>query len=190
MSAEEHSHRTFPLALLVVSAGTVALDQLTKLLVTGSLLPGERILVLEGWFQIRFITNPGGLFGSFRGLPEPWRIALFSILPLLASAALLFFLIRTSPAQKMLRVGLALILGGAVGNLIDRLRLGYVIDFLDVFWRDHHWPAFNVADASICIGVGLILLDAFLVPGRTEPPTVPMEEDAHPTPPRPGDASG
>ena len=61
----------------------------------------------------------------------------------------------------LLRVGLAAILGGAAGNLVDRIRLGHVIDFLDVYWRGHHWPAFNVADSAICVGVGLILLDAF-----------------------------
>jgi signal peptidase II len=183
MSAEGSSRRPFPLALVLVAAGTVALDQITKLLVTRSLVPGQRVVVIEGWFQIRFITNPGGLFGSFRGLPESWRIVLFSVIPLIASVALLFFLLRTAPAQRLLRSGLALILGGAVGNLIDRLRLGYVIDFLDVFWREHHYPAFNVADASICIGVGLILLDAFLVPARPPEAPVPPEKSADPAPP-------
>jgi signal peptidase II len=104
---------------------------------------------------------------------------------LLASVGLLVFLLRTRPAQRMLRTGLAFILGGAVGNLIDRLRLGYVIDFLDVYWRGHHWPAFNVADASICVGVGLILLDAFMSPA----PSPAEGRDAATPTPEPGGAS-
>ncbi len=148
--------------MMAVAAGTVIVDQISKYLVTIYLAPADRWTVLEGWFQIRFITNPGGLFGSFRNLPGPWRVLVFSVIPLLASVGLLVFLLRTRPAQRMLRTGLAFILGGAVGNLIDRLRLGHVIDFLDVYWRNHHWPEFNSADTSICIGVGLILLDAFM----------------------------
>jgi len=156
--------RTGSLALLLLAAATVVVDQLTKLAVVMHMVPGDRHVVIDGWFQIRFITNTGGLFGAFRNLPDGWRTLLFSIVPLLASVGLLVFLLRTSGKQRGLRIALAFILGGAVGNLVDRLRLGYVIDFLDVHWREHHWPAFNVADASICIGVGLILLDAFLAP--------------------------
>lgn len=164
MSSDTTRRHGLPLALLAVSAGTVILDQITKFLVVTHMAPGDRWTVLEGWFQIRFVINPGGLFGSFRNLPGPWRVFLFSVIPLVASVGLLVFLLRARPTQRVLRAGLAFILGGAVGNLADRLRLGYVIDFLDVYWRDYHWPAFNVADASICVGVGLILLDAFLSP--------------------------
>jgi len=172
----------FPLAMMALAAGTVIVDQVSKYLVATHLSPGDRWTVLEGWFQIRFITNPGGLFGSFRNLPDMWRVVLFSAVPLLASVGLLVFLLRTPAAQRVLRTGLALILGGAVGNLIDRLRLGHVIDFLDVYWRNHHWPAFNVADTSICVGVGLILLDAFMSPTK--------EQKASTSAPEPDGSSG
>ncbi len=176
------AHRPgFPLTMMAVAAGTVIVDQVSKYLVTIYLAPADRWTVLEGWFQIRFITNPGGLFGSFRNLPGPWRVLVFSVIPLLASVGLLVFLLRTRPAQRMLRAGLAFILGGAVGNLIDRLRLGHVIDFLDVYWRDHHWPAFNAADTAICIGVGLILLDAFMSPVKEPEAATSAPEPRGPT---------
>ena len=160
MSAETPSASRVEMALLL-SATVVALDQLTNAWITSRMRPGQTIIVLEGWVQVRFIVNRGGLFGLFRDLPEVWRTILFTGIPLLASLGLIVFLLRTPASQALLRSGLALILGGAIGNLIDRLRLGHVVDFFDVYWRDHHWPAFNVADSAICIGVGLILLDGF-----------------------------
>jgi signal peptidase II len=146
--------------LLLLPAAVLVVDQVTKYAITLHLQPGEIHPVIDGWFQLRFIVNRGGLFGVFRDLPEIWRASLFTGIPVLACIGLLVFLLRAPASEMALRSGLALILGGALGNLMDRLRLGHVVDFLDVFWRDHHWPAFNLADSSICIGVGLILLDA------------------------------
>ena len=118
------------------------------------------VTVIEGWFRIHLIVNSGGLFGVFRDLPHLWRTMLFTGVPVIASVGLFLFLLRTPPLHAFLRSGLALILGGAVGNLADRVRLGHVIDFLDLYVGNHHWPAFNVADSAICVGVGLILWDA------------------------------
>lgn len=161
--------------LLLLVAAVLAADQVTKQIILATLAPGERLPVIDGWFQLRLIVNRGGLFGLFRDLAEIWRAALFTGVPILACVGLLAFLLRTPAAQLLLRRGLALILGGALGNLTDRLRYGHVVDFLDVFWRDHHWPAFNVADAAICVGVGLILLDAGL---RREPGPAGREGEA------------
>jgi signal peptidase II len=169
--------------LLLLSAAVLSADQASKLLITNRLQPGEIQPVVNGWFQLRFIVNRGGLFGVFRDLPELWRTTLFTGVPVVACVGLLFFLVRTPAGERALRAGLALILGGALGNLLDRLRLGHVVDFLDVFWRDHHWPAFNFADASICVGVGLILLDSLR---RREPaahatlPAAPVADGEHP----------
>lgn len=160
----DHPGRRVPTAALLASVIVLAADQLTKAWVTARFQPGQTLSVLEGWFQIRFIVNRGGLFGVFRDLPEGWRTVLFTGVPVVASIGLLIFLLRAPATQRALQLGLALILGGALGNLVDRLRLGHVVDFLDVYWRDHHWPAFNVADSAICVGVGLILLDAFRSP--------------------------
>jgi len=169
MIAEPRGPRIFSTArLLSLAAGVLAVDQWTKMVVLSRMRPGDTVPVLEGLFQFRFIINRGGLFGVFRDLPDFWRTMLFTGVPLVASVGLLFFLIRTPATQVFLRSGLALILGGAIGNLTDRLRLGYVVDFLDVFVKGHHWPAFNVADSAICMGVGLILLDAVRRPSDGE----------------------
>jgi signal peptidase II len=169
--------------LLSLSAAVLGADQVTKSAIVDHLRPGEIHPVVSGWFQLRFIVNRGGLFGVFRDLPELWRASLFTGVPVIACIGLLFFLLRAPASEGALRAGLALILGGALGNLIDRLRLGHVVDFLDVFWRDHHWPAFNLADSAICVGVGLILLDSLR---RREPvsrevvPAAPVGDAEHP----------
>jgi signal peptidase II len=162
--------------LLLLSAAVLAADQASKHVITRHLHPGEIQPVVDGWFQLRFIVNRGGLFGVFRDLPELWRASLFTGVPVLACVGLLVFLLRAPASELQLRSGLALILGGALGNLTDRLRLGHVVDFLDVFWRDHHWPAFNLADSSICVGVGLILLDALTRREPSSSGTVPAAQ--------------
>ena len=162
MTADTVGSRYRALPLFLASAlAVIGVDQLSKYLIATHMVPGQVIPLVKGWLQLRYIVNRGGLFGVFRDLPGFWRALLFTGVPLAASAGLLLFLLRTRPGQLLLRSGLALILGGAVANLIDRLRLGHVVDFLDVYWHSHHWPAFNVADSAICVGVGLILLDAF-----------------------------
>ncbi len=171
----EATQRYFP-RILFLTAFVIAADQATKFLITNNLAPWERRSIVDGFFQLHFIVNSGGLFGSFRDLPNFWRAAVFTVIPIVASLGLLYFLLRTERSQRALRSGLALILGGAIGNLFDRIRLGHVIDFLDVYWRGHHWPAFNVADTAICVGVGLILLDAFRAPAAAEPTADPEPE--------------
>ena len=153
------------IAFGLVSAGVVLLDQLTKRLVTASMTLHSSIEVIPNLFHLTLVTNRGALFGLLHDLPDPYRSSLFTLVPLLAIGLILYFQLRTSLQDILAHSGLALILGGAIGNLVDRVRLGHVIDFLDVFIGDHHWPAFNAADSSICIGVSLLILD-LLVHGR------------------------
>jgi signal peptidase II len=146
-------------AYAALSLSVLLLDQATKLLVTSTMALYASVPVIPGLFHITVITNRGALFGIFHNLPDPYRAILFTAVPVAAVALMLTFQLRTAPAEGFTQTGLALILGGAVGNLVDRIRLGYVVDFLDVFVGTHHWPAFNVADASICVGVGVLLTD-------------------------------
>jgi len=146
-------------AYAALSVSVLVLDQATKLLVTSTMALYASTPVVPGLFHITVITNRGALFGIFHNLPDPYRSVLFTAVPVAAVALMLTFQLRTTPGEVATQTGLALILGGAVGNLADRIRLGYVVDFLDVFVGTHHWPAFNVADASICIGVGALLAD-------------------------------
>src|SRR5262249_20801707 len=111
-----------------------------------------------------------------RDLPDPWRSGLFTLVPLAAIVLIVYFQRRTPLQDAPAHLGLSLILGGALGNLADRIRLGYVTDFLDVFVSDQHWRAFTVADSAICVGVSLLVLSLLLT--RREPvPAVDSPEE-------------
>ncbi len=157
-----------------LTLAVLLLDQAAKWLVTSRLPLYASVPVVPGLFHLTLVTNRGALFGLFHDLADPYRGALFTVVPGLAIGLILFFQYWTTMRDHLAHTGLALILGGALGNLIDRLRLGHVVDFLDVFAGDHHWPAFNVADSAICIGVVLLVLD--LARGRRHGRTGPAEE--------------
>jgi len=162
------------LLLIVGTIVTVALDQWTKVLAATSLalpngeLPGDASLirtrihvVFESWFNFRLAGNQGVAFGLGNTLPEGWRVPLFVLITAVA-AAVIVTLYRKAEQQGLQRVALTLILGGAFGNIIDRIRLGYVVDFIDWHLGDKHWPTFNIADVAISVGVGLLLIDMLL----------------------------
>lgn len=146
----------------LLSAAVLLLDQGTKRLVTAAMPLHSSVEVIPNLFHLTLVTNRGALFGLLHDLPDPYRSSLFTLVPLMAIGLIVFFQLRTTLQDSLAHTGLALILGGALGNLVDRIRLGHVIDFLDVFIGDHHWPAFNAADSSICIGVSLLILDLML----------------------------
>ncbi len=144
---------------LVISLLVLVLDVWTKWLVATHISLHETISLVPNLFEIVHVRNTGAAFGIGANSDS-------QLVPLLLNAGALavFFVvvvyaIRTAVTDRVLQVGLHLILGGAIGNLLDRFRLGYVVDFLDVYIRDHHWPAFNVADSAICIGIALLFLD-------------------------------
>ncbi|RKG61803.1 signal peptidase II [Corallococcus sp. AB011P] len=118
---------------------------------------------IEDYWHFRYVENPGAAWGMFSNLPETARKAFFHVVSLVALGFILTLYRKTEPSQKGVRVALALITGGALGNFVDRLIRGYVIDFIDWHWRNQpgmRWPTFNVADAAICVGVALMLLDS------------------------------
>lgn len=145
--------------LLSTAAGVVALDQALKIAVASRLRIYEIIPVVPGLFNITYIRNPGAAFGFLSNLEPPWGLAVFGGAALLASLALCYLYFATSPKLAWTRLGIALVLGGALGNLIDRLRFAEVVDFIDLYWGTYHWPSFNVADSAITIGVALIVLE-------------------------------
>lgn len=149
---------------LGLSGLLVALDQWTKLLVERSFELHETRTLLPVFDLVR-AHNRGAAF-SFLHDAGGWQRWLFSALAAGISVALVIWLKRLPRQVTLLPVALACILGGAVGNLIDRLRLGYVIDFIQVHWQQHYFPAFNVADSAITIGAVLLLLDAWLAERR------------------------
>jgi signal peptidase II len=142
------------IALIGLVAGAVlVLDQATKALVLKHLPLGESLPVIPGFFDLTHVHNPGGAFGFLSGMSAEFRGLVFVAVSLLAVGLILYFYWQTPVRQRLLAVGLSLIFGGAVGNLVDRIRFGIVVDFLDLYAGELHWPAFNIADSAITVGV-------------------------------------
>ncbi len=148
--------------IYLLSLGVILADQITKMLIEAALIPQEVVPVFPG-FNL-FLTYNKGVSFSFLSSDHTWMPWALSALALV----ICLFIVQWMRVEKsrLILTGLALILGGAIGNVIDRIRFGAVVDFLDVYVGSYHWPAFNVADSAICIGVGLILLD-YLKKGKT-----------------------
>lgn len=151
---------------LWLSVIAVILDQVTKFLIVASMKFQSLIEILPG-FNLVHVRNYGAAF-SFLSDAGGWQRWFFAGMAIVISVVLTVWLARLKRHEVMLAVALSLVLGGAVGNLIDRIAYGYVIDFLDVYYQDWHWPAFNIADSAITLGVGLMLLESFGV-GRPKP---------------------
>lgn len=150
--------------LLGVAAGTLALDQLTKLWVMASLPYYGAVTVIPGYFDLVNIRNRGAAFGFLNRSDIEWQFWLF-LAATLISAGVIFALARSAQrGEEALFWGLGLVLGGAFGNLIDRIRFRAVVDFLDFYIGAWHWPAFNVADIAICCGAVLVCLGIVLKP--------------------------
>jgi signal peptidase II len=145
---------------LWLTALVIALDQLSKAVIERALGLYESIVVLPV-LEITRLHNSGAAF-SFLAGAAGWQRWLFTALAIIVSVALVLWLRRIDRSATVLASAVALILGGALGNLIDRLRLGHVIDFIHVHWGEHYFPAFNVADSAITVGAALLLLDAWL----------------------------
>ena len=142
----------------VISALVVVFDQLTKYWVSQSLAPGESV-PFTPFFNLVLTYNTGAAF-SFLSRASGWQRELFILIAASASA-LIAYLIMRYQRQKLFSLGLSLILGGALGNLWDRIVLGHVVDFLDFYFQAYHWPAFNIADSAITCGAALLIWDGF-----------------------------
>ena len=160
-----------PKAKVFWSAVAVALclDQLTKLWIVRNLTFADRIPVIEGFFSITHVRNPGAAFSLFATSPEPFRRIFFVVVTLVAIALVFSFFRRLAPGERLSALALGLVLGGAVGNLIDRLVYGEVIDFLHFrLLGGYTWPDFNLADSFIVVGVGLLVLELFATEGEDQ----------------------
>jgi signal peptidase II len=150
---------------LAIAGAVILLDQLTKGWIIATLRLHEGFAVIDGFFNIIHVRNPGAAFGFLAGSSPAFRSVFFIAITLAAILLILHYLWRTlqqTESKKLSLVfSLSLILAGAVGNLIDRVRFGEVVDFLDVYVGAYHWPAFNVADASISIGATVLAISLF-----------------------------
>ena len=144
---------------LSIAAAVVVLDQIVKAVVRSTFELHESVVVIPSFFNLTRVHNYGAAFGLMNAAEFPFKTVVLSIVATLALGALSWYGATLPAEQRLARLGLALIIGGAAGNLIDRLRSGYVVDFVDLYWRDWHFWAFNVADAAITVGVALMILD-------------------------------
>lgn len=178
-------------AFVAIAVGVVVLDQWTKWLAVAHLTrafrpvggtpadtfgerlwrflsyrnpQGDRIIaVLDDFWHFRYVQNPGAAWGLFANSPDWFRTSFLLLVSIAAMVFIVFYFRRTESKQGLLRVALALVFGGALGNFLDRVRLGYVIDFIDWHWYNKAtWPTFNIADAAISVGVAFMILDMIL----------------------------
>lgn len=154
-------------AFLAALAVSLPLDQLTKLAVVRLLAFGDRVAVIDGFFYLTHVRNPGSAFGLFASSPEPYRSIFFIGVTSIAILMILSFYRRLAPGDRLSALALGLVLGGAMGNLIDRVRLGEVVDFLRFrLWGGYSWPDFNLADSFIVVGVALLILELLATEGE------------------------
>ena len=163
---KEFNMRSFPPWKIVTIVTTVILvtlcDQWTKQLVLNRFHWGESVSIIRSFFALTYVRNMGAAFGIFHNAPAYLRDPFFIMVPILAMVIIMAILAKLKPDQKLTGLALSLVMGGAIGNLIDRVRFGYVVDFLDFHWKEvYHWPAFNVADSCIVIGVTYLFIDSF-----------------------------
>ncbi len=163
------------LPYLALIAAVVVLDQLTKALVVRSIGLHDYVPLVDGLLSLSHVRNHGAAFGLLSDWNLPYQSLLLSALSLAALAAIATYFVRLPPAARLPRLALALVLGGAVGNVVDRLRLGYVVDFVHVYWREYQWPDFNVADSAITVGVALLVIDILTSPETEPQATAPID---------------
>jgi signal peptidase II len=147
------------LAHILIAVSVIVLDQIVKALVRPRLGLFDSVTVIPGFFSLTRVHNTGAAFGLMNAIDIPYKTAVMALVQTAALIGLAAYAATLAPAQRLTRVGLSFVIGGAIGNLIDRVTAGYVLDFFDFYWRGWHFWAFNIADASITIGVALMILD-------------------------------
>jgi signal peptidase II len=159
------------LFLTLVGGGIIILDQITKYYIQEALRLHESVVVVEGFFSLTYIRNPGAAFGFFATQTPAFRSVFFLTVSAVALTLLIFFFLQAPKDDTCALIAISLLFGGAIGNLLDRLRLGEVVDFLDFYIDRFHWPAFNVADSAITVGISLLMFSLFWqkkeFPGQT-----------------------
>jgi signal peptidase II len=157
VALEPRRHALWPAALVVLVV--VVLDQATKWLVRGRFELYDSVEVIPGFFNLTRVHNFGAAFGMLNSAELPYQSAILTAVRVAALGGLAWFASTVPASHWLARLGLSLVVGGAAGNLVDGLTLGYVVDFFDFYWRGWHFWAFNVADSSITVGMALIILD-------------------------------
>ena len=152
---------------IIVAAVVVVLDQITKAMVRPALRLHESVEVIPGFLDLTRVHNTGAAFGMLNSMDFPFKTLVLSLVATIALAGVAWYSANVPLSDRLARVGIAGVLGGAIGNLIDRAKDGYVLDFVDAYWNGWHFWAFNVADAAISVGVVFMILDILGLGRRT-----------------------
>ena len=156
----------------LLTLGVLVLDHVTKWLARTKLDPERAIEVIPGYLRISYVSNTGVAFGLFRDLDSPWKPYVLAAMAIVAVVVIFVYSSRMPSSRRLLQSALAVIMGGILGNFVDRILQGYVVDFIEFHIRDNfYWPTFNVADSAITVGIGLLLIDAVK---NTEPDEEPQ----------------
>jgi len=156
----------------LLTLGVLVLDHVTKWLARTRLDPERAIEVIPGYLRISYVSNTGVAFGLFRDLDSPWKPYVLAVMAIVAVVVIFVYSSRMPSSRRLLQSALAVIMGGILGNFVDRILQGYVVDFIEFHIRDNfYWPTFNVADSAITVGIGLLLIDAVK---NTEPDEEPQ----------------
>lgn len=155
---------------LYVAVVVVILDQITKALVRPALALHESVVVIPGYVDFTRVHNTGAAFGMLNSVEFPFKTVVLSLVALIALGGVAWYAATVPLSDRLARIGIAGVLGGAIGNLIDRAKDGYVLDFVDAYWNGWHFWAFNVADAAITVGVIFMILDILGVGRRASNP--------------------
>jgi signal peptidase II len=145
----------------------IVLDQITKAVIREKLFMYGSYKVIDGFFSLVYVMNPGAAFGFLAGAPEIFRYLFFISITVLAILLIIYYILKSKSQDVLIVISLTLIFGGAVGNLIDRIRFGAVVDFLDFYIGTWHWPAFNAADSAISIGAVLMIWEMLVSRKKT-----------------------
>jgi signal peptidase II len=139
------------------ATAVIVLDQITKAAIVKNFLIHESHAVINGFFNLVYVMNPGAAFGFLANMSETFRYVFFIGITVVIMLCIIYYIVKSKQQNMLMVISLTLIFGGAVGNLIDRIRFGAVVDFLDVYIGTAHWPAFNVADSAISVGAVLMV---------------------------------
>lgn len=154
-----HALKKKYIILTITVVPVLLLDLMTKAYITSTMVLHESLVVIAGFFSITYVRNPGAAFGFLADASPMFRSVFFLSVSLIVLVLILYYIGKSRVEEMFGNFSLSLILAGALGNMIDRLRFGEVVDFLDVYIGSHHWPAFNVADSAISIGAVLLVID-------------------------------
>ncbi len=158
------------IVLFVITVLVLISDQWTKQVIHKNFHWGESRPIIANFFALTYVRNTGAAFGFLNHAPPAFREPFFIVVPLIAMAVIMMIFIRLKDDQHLMAGSLSLVLSGAIGNLIDRLRFGFVIDFLDFHWKEvYHWPAFNIADSCIVVGVAVLFILSWKRPPEVSP---------------------